>query len=131
METAFRPGFGRDAVITLRSNFWIAAGLALSLVLAEAPAAHAGPALAYWSDEADYDQDSCVQRAQASFAADGWQGIKPNGHAVMADRGPLSGVMVCLDESLTQSVPVVVVTGGGDNAASDEADRLQHQMLGR
>jgi hypothetical protein len=49
----------------------------------------------------------------------------------MAERGPLSGVIVCLDESLTQSVPVVVVTGGDDNAASDEADRFKRQMLGR
>ena len=118
-------------MIALRSNFLAAAGLALSLILMEAPAAQAGPALAYWSHEADYDQEACAQRAQASFTADGWQSIQRNGYGIMADRGPLSGVIVCLDESLTQSVPVVVVTGGGDNAASDEADRLQHQMLGR
>jgi len=101
-------------------------------VFALSSAAHAGPALSYWSHEADYDQEACAQRAQASFTADGWQSIQRNGYGIMADRGPLSGVIVCLDESLTQSVPVVVVTGGGDsNAASDEADRLKYQMLGR
>ncbi len=117
-------------MIALRSSFLAAAGLALSLAVGS-PAAQAGPALSFWSHEADYDQNACVQRAQASFAADGWQRLQPSGTAVMADRGPLAGVIVCLNESLTQSVPVVVVTGGDGNAASDEADSLKHQMLGR
>jgi hypothetical protein len=117
-------------MIALRSSFLAAAGLALLLVMA-APAAQAGPALSYWSHEADYDQDSCTQRAQASFTADGWQGLQTSGPSVLGDRGPLSGVIVCLSESLTQSIPVVVVTGGDGNAASDEADRLKYQMLGR
>ena len=115
-------------MITLRPSFLAAAGLALSL-MAASQAAQAGPAMSEWSGTADYDQDSCVQRAQASFAADGWQSIKP-GRLTMADRGPLSGAIVCLPESLTQSIPVGTVAGGDGNAASDEADRLEYQMLG-
>ena len=57
-------------MIPLRSSFLAAAGLALSLA-AGSPAAQAGPALSYWSHEAEYDQDSCAQRAQASFGGDG------------------------------------------------------------
>jgi hypothetical protein len=49
---------------------------------------------------------------------------------VMADRGPLSGVIVCMYQSLTQSVPLIVVAGGDGNAASDEATALKSQMLG-
>jgi hypothetical protein len=47
----------------------------------------------------------------------------------MADRGPLSGVIVCMYQSRTQSVPVIVVAGGDGNAASDEAAALKSQML--
>jgi hypothetical protein len=74
-------------------------------------------------------QSSLAQRAQASFSNDGWHGVAPNGYAVMADRGPLSGVIVCMYQSLTQSVPVIVVAGGDGNAASDEAAALKSQML--
>jgi opacity protein-like surface antigen len=121
---------GDATVITLRSSFLAAAGLALSL-MAALQVAQAGPAMSEWSATADYDQDSCAQRAQASFAANGWQSVQPNGYSIMADRGPLAGVIVCLPESLTQSIPVGVVSGGDGNAASDEADRLKYQMLGR
>jgi hypothetical protein len=42
----------------------------------------------------------------------------------------LSGVIVCLYQSLTQSVPVIVIAGGDGNAASAEATALKSQMLG-
>jgi hypothetical protein len=74
-------------------------------------------------------RDACAQRAQASLANDGWHGVSANGYTVMADRGPLSGVIVCMYQSLTQSVPVIVVAGGDGNAASDEATALKSQML--
>ena len=92
--------------------------------------AHAGPALSELSDVADYDQGACAQRAQASLVGDGWQSVAPNGYTVTADRGPLSGVIVCLYQSLTQSVPVIVIAGGDGNAASAEATALKSQMLG-
>lgn len=114
-------------MIALRSSVLVAAGLALS-VTAGSPVAHAGPALGEVSDVADYDQDACVQRAQASFVDDGWQSVAPNGYSVTADRGPLSGVIVCLYQSITQSVPVIVVAGGDGDAASDEANSLKHQI---
>jgi hypothetical protein len=113
----------------LRLNFLAPAALALSLATAT-PMAHAGPALSELSDVADYDQGACAQRAQASLVGDGWQSVAPNGYTVTADRGPLSGVIVCLYQSLTQSVPVIVIAGGDGNAASAEATALKSQMLG-
>ena len=116
-------------MITLRSSFLAATGLVLSLAMG-APASQAGPALSYYSDEAEYDQDSCVQRAQGALAGESWQGIHPNGHSVVADRGNLSALIVCLSESLTQSIPVIVVTGGGNsNDAATEVARLKYQLL--
>jgi hypothetical protein len=52
-----------------------------------------------------------------------------NGHSATADRGSLSGVIVCIYQSLTQSVPVIVVAGGDGNAASAQADALKSQLL--
>jgi hypothetical protein len=61
--------------------------------------------------------------AQASLANDGWHGVSANGYTVMADRGPLSGVIVCMYQSLTQSVPVIVVAGCDGNAAPTKPRR--------
>jgi len=97
-------------MIALHRSFFAAAALSLPLAIGT-PTAHAGPALSELSDVADYNQDDCAQRAQASFSNDGWHGVSPNGYTVMADRGPLSGVIVCMYQSLTQSVPVIVVAG--------------------
>jgi hypothetical protein len=115
-------------MIALHRSFFAAAALNLPLAIGT-PTAHAGQALCELSDVADYNQDDCAQRAQASFSNDGWHGVSPNGYTVMADRGPLSGVIVCMYQSLTQSVPVIVVAGGDGNAASDEATALKSQML--
>jgi hypothetical protein len=95
-----------------------------ALAVAVSTTAWAGPAMSEWSGHSDdYDQDICVPRAQGVFAADGWQAIQPTGYVIMADRGPLSGMIVCLDYggSLTQSVAIVVVSGGDGNAAADAA----------
>ena len=112
-------------MIALHPSFFAAAALSLPLAIGT-PTAHAGPALSELSDVADYNQDA---RAQASFSNDGWHGVSPNGYTVMADRGPLSRVIVCMYQSLTQSVPVIIVAGGDGNAASDEATALKSQML--
>jgi hypothetical protein len=113
---------------TPRLKFLAAAAAGLS-VATGTPMAHAGPALSEISDVANYNQDECTQRAQSSLANDGWQGIAANGHSITADRGPLSAVIVCVYQSLTQSVPVIVVSGGNGNAASAEADALKSQLL--
>jgi hypothetical protein len=115
-------------MIALRPSFFAAAAVSLPLAIGTATA-HAGPAMSEHSDVADYDQDACAQRAQASFSNDGWSSVSPNGYTIMADRGPLSGVIVCMYQSLTQSVPVIVVAGGAGNAASDEVLALKSQML--
>jgi hypothetical protein len=100
----------------LRSSFVAIVGHALSII-AGAPAEQASPARSELSDDTEDDQDACVQRAQASFDADGWQNVSTNGYSILAARGPLSGVIggviVCLYKSLTQSTPVIVVAGGG------------------
>jgi hypothetical protein len=113
----------------LRLTVLASAALALSLATGT-PMAHAGPALSELSDVADYNQDACAQRARASLVGDGWQSVASNGYTIMADRGPLSGVIVCLYQSLTQSIPVIVVAGGDGDAASAEATALKSQMLG-
>jgi hypothetical protein len=115
-------------MIALQPSFFAAAAGSLALAIGT-PMAHAGPALSELSDAADYNEDACAQRAQASFANDGWYGVSPNGYTVMADHGPSSGVIVCTYQSLTQSVPVIVVAGGDGNATSDEAAALKSQML--
>ena len=114
-------------MIALNPSIFAAAAVSLSLAIGT-PTAHAGPALSELSDEIDYNQDACAQRAQASFSNDGWNGVSANGPTVVADRGPLSGVIACIYMSLTQSVPVIVVAGGDGNAASDEAAALKSQM---
>jgi hypothetical protein len=115
-------------MIDSRVKFLAAAAVGLS-VATGTPTAHAGPALSEVSDVANYSQDDCTQRAQSSLSNDGWQGVAANGHSVTADRGPLSGVIVCIYQSLTQSVPVIVVSGGDGNAASAEANALKSQLL--
>jgi hypothetical protein len=124
-----RPIMVLATKIALRSSVFAAAALALALIVGM-PAAHAGPAMSYLSYTADFDQDACTQRAQASFDDDGWTSVVPSEHAVDADRGPLSGVIVCVYDSFTQSIPVIVVTGGDGNAdaADAAADSLKNQM---
>jgi hypothetical protein len=115
-------------ISTLRGSSALAVGgLALTFGAA-APLVHAGPAMSELSYTADFDQDACVQRAQVSFGNDGWQGVSTNGYTIMANRGPLSGVIVCLNQSLTQSIPVIVVAGGNGNAGDDEANALKSQL---
>jgi hypothetical protein len=110
-----------------------AASVLAMFIITVSPPAYANPALSEWSDLNDYDQDVCVQRARATFAGDGWQNVQLSGYSISADRGPLSGVIVCLGygASLTQSVAVVVVAGGDGNAAADEGSRLKRQMFGK
>jgi hypothetical protein len=115
-------------MIDVRPSLLAAAAFGLSLAVGT-PVAHAGPALSELSDVANYNQDDCAQRAQASLANDGWHGVAANGYTITADRGPLSAVIVCLYQSMTQSVPVIVVAGGDGNSASAEANALKSQLL--
>jgi hypothetical protein len=82
-------------MIDVPPNLLAAVAFGLSLAVGT-PVAHAGPALSELSDVANYNQDDCAQRAQASLANDGWHGVAANGYTVTADRGPLSAVIVCL-----------------------------------
>ena len=82
-----------------------------------------------FADERERKLAQSVEQARNALVRDGWQNLQGE-YAILGDRGPLSAVIVCLDYSLTQSLAVVVVSGGDGNAASDEADRLKRQLFG-
>ena len=93
----------------------------------------ATPALAWSSDDIDYAQDICRQRALAAFAREGWDSIHPSGNpalAVAAFKGRLAGVILCVDRVIgaDHSVAVIFVTGGENGQPDTERDRLEYYM---
>jgi len=109
-----------------------AAFLATSLVTVSRPGL-ADPAMAWSSDDLDYEQEVCMQRAQGAFAREGWTGIHPGGNpplGTVAHKSPLVGLIMCLDRAIggNHAIAVVVVSGGDDGVADSARDRLQHYM---
>lgn len=107
----------------VRRAFFAAGALLLIPGLTSAPA-RAAPAMSWWSDDFDEDQDVCISRAQNAFTRDGWTNIKTSGNAgrsVYADNGRLSGLVLCLGGSV-----IVVVTGGDGDLAPNARDRLEY-----
>jgi len=109
---------------------FFAAGTVAATVLTLAGAgsipARAAPAISWWSDDFDEDQDVCVSRAQNAFTREGWTNIKTGGNAgrsVYADKDRLSGLVLCLGGSV-----IVVVTGGDGDLAPNGCDRLEYYM---
>ena len=93
----------------------------------------ATPALAWSSDDVDYAQDACRQRAAAAFTKEGWDSIHPGGSpplATVAFKGSLAGVILCVDRAIgaDHSVAVVFVTGGENGQPDAERDRLDYYM---
>jgi hypothetical protein len=93
----------------------------------------AGPAISWSSNDVDYAQDVCMQRAQGAFAREGWNGIHPSGTpalSISAQKGPLAGVILCVDRCIgaDHAIAVVFVTGGDGNLAPGERDRLQYYV---
>jgi len=107
---------------------------ALTATLALRPtAAWAGPEISEWSHRVDLDADSCAKRARWAFAQDGWAGIQNgSGDIVMADKGPLGGMIICLGGGLfdNQCTAVIVVTGG-DGDAAPESVTLRKLVVGK
>jgi hypothetical protein len=93
----------------------------------------AGPAMSWSSDDVDYAQDICMQRAEAAFGREGWTNIHPGGSpalGIAAYKGALSGLILCLDRCIgaDHAIAVVFVTGGDDGQGSAERDRLQYYV---
>jgi len=100
---------------------FLGAALAALLYGVAAPA-WAGPAMSWASAQFDEDQDSCIARAQNAFARDGWSGIQVSGdagRAVYADKGPLTGLVLCLHHTAA-----IAIAGGEDGVATQARDRL-------
>jgi hypothetical protein len=102
-------------------------------LIAFSMAAHAAPAMSWSSDDVDYDQSICVQRAEAAFGREQWKSIHPSGNpplGIAAHKGSLSGLILCLDRAIgaNHAVAVVFVTGGGEGVADRERDRLHDHM---
>jgi hypothetical protein len=110
----------------------ITAAAALATVLAVGPS-RAAPAMSWSSDDVDYTQDVCMQRAQGAFGREGWANIHPGGSpalGIAAFKGKLAGLILCLDRAIgaDHAIAVVFVTGGGDGQATGERDRLHYYM---
>jgi hypothetical protein len=105
----------------------------LTLAAFGAPAsANANPQISEWSDQVDYDQAACVDHARAAFAQEGWDHVAvANKWVVSADKGGLSGLIVCLYSSDSQADPVVFVAGGDGDLGSNEGLHLKHDMFGK
>lgn len=111
----------------------LTAGGVAALLLGFEPTSTASPALAYSSDDADYAQDVCRQRASTALAPEGWEGVHPSGNpplAVAASKGPLAAVILCVDRAIgaDHSIAVIFVTGGENGQPDAERDRLEHYM---
>jgi hypothetical protein len=109
-----------------------AAALLISLVGVSTPSL-ASPAMSWSSNDVDYAQDVCMQRAKGAFTREGWGNIHPAGSPALATaalKGPLAGVILCLDRAIgaDHAIAVVFVTGGDGDLAPSERERLQHHM---
>ena len=108
--------------------------LALVAALGAGPPVWAGPAMSEWSRVVNLRADGCAALTRKVMADDGWTNIqKGDGDLVMADKGPLSGVVMCLGGGLFDHhcTAVIVVAGGDDDAAATEADRLRKLVTGK
>jgi hypothetical protein len=105
-----------------------AAALAATMLLAPTTS-FANPYVSEWTHEVEYDQDACVHRAKSAFVQEGWDHIEVQSkYVTLADKGKLSGIIVCLYESDSQAIAVAFVAGGPDGAASSESEALETDL---
>ena len=130
---AVRAGGWREGIRIMRIlPTAAAAALVTSLVAVSIPS-HASPAMSRSSDDVDYAQDICMQRAEGAFAREGWTNIHLGGTpalGIVGDKGRLAGLILCLDRVIgaDHAIAVVLVTGGDENLAPSERARLQYYM---
>ena len=106
-----------------------AAALAASS-LATPSVSYAYPNASEWSHEFERNQDVCVNTAKAAFVREGWGDIDVQSkYTVFADKGKLTGVILCLYETETQAIAVCFVAGGPAGLAGTEADRLEADVI--
>jgi hypothetical protein len=107
-----------------------AAAVVLAIASLAAPSASlANPYVSEWTDHFDYDQDACVHRARAALTQEGWADIEVQSkYVTIADKGKLSGVIVCLYMSDSQAIVVVFVAGGAAGVADSESQTLKTDL---
>jgi hypothetical protein len=97
--------------------------------LAAPSASRANPYVSEWTDHFDYDQDACVHRARTALTQEGWADIEVQSkYVTIADKGKLSGVIVCLYMSDSQAIVVVFVAGGAAGVADSESQTLKTDL---
>jgi hypothetical protein len=114
------------------------AAVAVSFAAVPRPT-RAGPEMSENSDRLDLDPNACVKRAQWALGQEGWTGIDASNHVVDADKGVLSGMIVCLGGDTTDvggvidedSVAVIVVTGGDTGQAEAASAALKQDVFGK
>jgi hypothetical protein len=110
------------------------AGLALfALFVASAAQGQDTPPFAWSSHAISNNPDVCRARAQTAFAREGWHGIHPAGNpllAVAAFKGPLAGLILCVDSAsgIDTALAIIFVTGGGNGQPDAERDRLEYYL---
>jgi len=112
----------------------LAGPLALAAAFGLAAPASAGPAMSEWSRQVERRADDCIAWAAKQMTADGWTDVhKGDGDLLTADKGRLSGVVMCLGGGLFDHhcTALAVITGGDDGDASTAADRLRVQVTGK
>jgi hypothetical protein len=91
------------------------------------------PDVSWSSNDLDYTQDVCMQRAKAAFAREGWVNIHTSGQpalSTVAHKEPLVAVILCVDRAIgaDHCIAVVFVAGGDGDLGSNERDRLRSYM---
>jgi hypothetical protein len=119
-------------MITRRLSTIATVALAAALV-GVSTASLACPSMSWSSDDVDYVQDICMQRAEGAFGRESWGNIYLSGNralSVAAEKGLRAGVVLCLDRAIGADHPVAVVfvTGGDGNLAPNERDRLRSYL---
>jgi hypothetical protein len=114
--------------------------LAASFAAVPGPS-RAGPEMSEYSDRLDVNLAACVKRARWAFGQEGWTGITPGDqHVIDADKGRLSGMIVCLGGDVTDlgngvfdedSIAVIVVTGGDSGQAEAASAALKKDVFGK
>jgi hypothetical protein len=119
---------------------WLAAGAVATAGFGSA--AYAWPTSSYTSNMMAYNRATCIARANAAMAAEGWTARPSGGVGMVGHKEPSSAYILCLDMAnmsqttagppVTGTIVVVFVSSTAPNAMipADEVAKLQQRMLG-